>query len=128
MERAELLADRATTSGFDFDDFIHQGEADMAWGGQPVRVVVAASDTFAKIWHGTHLGDEQTITASDDDGEYPWRVAATVPNSHLLRAYLLSLGAEALVLDPPEIADWVQEQAKTMAKGIRDRRKQRRRV
>lgn len=56
MERAELLADRTTTSGFDFDDFIRQGEPDMTWGGEPVRVVVAVTKTFAKIWHGTPLG------------------------------------------------------------------------
>lgn len=128
MERAELLADRATTSGFDFDDFIRQGEADMTWGGEPVRVVVAATDTFAKIWHGTPLGDEQTIAPCTVDDEFPWRVAATVPNTHLLRAYLLSLGTEALVLEPQEIADWVQDQAATMAKGIRKRRKQLRRA
>jgi len=128
MERAESLADRATTSDFDFDAFIRQGEPDMKWGGEPVRVVVAATKVFAKIWHGTHLGDDQTITPCADDDEFPWRVAATVPNTHLLRAYLLSLGTEALVLDPPDIAEWVQEQAKTMAKGIRDRRKQRSRV
>lgn len=126
MVHAESLADHAMTGGFDFDAYIRQGEADLSWGAEPVTVVVAATDTFAKIWQGTPLGDQQQLTPSPDDADYPWRVTAIVPDSHLLRAYLLSLGTEALVLEPAGIAQWVQDEAAAMAKGIRERRRQRR--
>lgn len=41
-----------------------------------------------------------------------------------MRAYLLSLGTEAVVLEPASVADWVEEQATQMAAEIRSRRKE----
>ena len=118
---AESLSEPAALGDFDIDRCIQSGWADIAWSNAPVRVVVAANDTFARIWHGTPLGDGQTITSAKD-ADYPWRVSATVPDSHLMRAYLLSLGTEAVVLDPASVSDWVEEQASQMAAEIRSRR------
>lgn len=120
MVDAEALASPADTSNFDFDAYLRSGAAEMAWGDEPIRLLVATKDAFAKIWGGTPLGDDQVITRVDDD-DYPWRISATVPNSHLLRAYLLSLGTEAIVLEPREIADWLLDEAATMAVEIRAR-------
>lgn len=125
MVEAEALASPADTSDFDFDAYLRSGAADMAWGDEPIRLLLAAKDAFAKIWDGTPLGDDQVITRVDDD-DYPWRISATVPNSHLLRAYLLSLGTEAIVLEPREIADWVLDEAATMAMEIRSRQRSKR--
>lgn len=124
MVEAEALASPADTSDFDFDAYLRSGAADIAWSEQPLRLVVAAKPTFAKIWEGTPLGDDQTITPMADD-DYPWRISASVPDSHLLRAYLLSLGTEAVVLEPREIADWVAEEATAMATEIRGRLRRR---
>ncbi|MBK6727104.1 MAG: WYL domain-containing protein [Xanthomonadales bacterium] len=120
MVEAEALASPADTSDFDFDAYLHSGAADMAWSDRPLRLVVAARAAFAKIWDGTPLGDDQAITPMVDE-DYPWRISATVPDSHLLRAYLLSLGTEVIVLEPREIADWVVDQATAMAAEIRAR-------
>ena len=125
MVDAEALASPADTSDFDFDAYLRSGAAEMAWGDEPIRLLVATKDAFAKIWDGTPLGDEQVISRADDD-DYPWRISATVPNSHLLRAYLLSLGTEAIVLEPREIADWVLDEAATMAMEIRSRQRSKR--
>jgi predicted DNA-binding transcriptional regulator YafY len=119
---AESLSEPAALGDFNIDRCIQSGWADIAWSNAPVRVVVAANDTFARIWHGTPLGDNQTIAAATDV-DYPWRVSATVPDSHLMRAYLLSLGTEAVVLEPASVADWVEAQATQMAAEIRSRRK-----
>lgn len=126
MVEAEALASPANTSDFDFDAYLRTGAADIAWSDESVRVVVAARQAFAKIWEGTPLGEEQTITRADD-GDYPWRISATVPDSHLLRAYLLSLGTEAVVLEPRAIADWVVDEATAMATEIRARLRRARR-
>lgn len=124
MVDAEALASPAYTSDFDIDTYLRSGAAEMAWGDAPIRLLVAAKDAFAKIWDGTPLGEEQVITRVEDD-DYPWRISATVPNSHLLRAYLLSLGTEAIVLEPREIADWLLDEAATMAMEIRARLRRR---
>lgn len=125
MVDAEALASPADTSDFDFDAYLRSGAAEMAWGDEPIRLLVATKDAFAKIWDGTPLGDEQVISRADDD-DYPWRISAIVPNSHLLRAYLLSVGTEAIVLEPREIADWVLHEAATMAAEVRSRRRSKR--
>lgn len=117
---AEALVSPADTSDFDFDAYLRSGAAEMAWGDEPIRLLVATKDAFAKIWDGTPLGDEQVISRADDD-DYPWRISATVPNSHLLRAYLLSLGTEAIVLEPSEIADWLIGESVALAMEIRTR-------
>lgn len=122
MTEAEALAAPADLANFDFDAFLASGSADIPWSGQPRRILIAAKAAFARIWDGTPLGDDQKITKTDDP-DYPWRIAATVPDTHLLRGYLLSLGTEAIVLEPRDIANWMVEEATSMAADIRSRLK-----
>lgn len=97
MLSAKVLDDKARKpEGFDVDKEVERSQG-MGGSGEPMRLV-------ARFWKqaGSHLM-ETRLSADQivgDDGDYHFRLTATVNDTAQLRWWLLSFGSKVEVLEP----------------------------
>jgi predicted DNA-binding transcriptional regulator YafY len=84
--------------GFDIDEVAARNLGILV-SDQPMRLEMKLSKLVAKYLEETPLSTDQQLSPLDDG----WvRIQATVPDSAQIRNWILSLGAEAQVLGPPQ--------------------------
>lgn len=100
--------------GFDLDQWLQEGESDVALQGT-TEVVLEVNDGLARAWSESPLGPELTVR-SLDEGEGS-RLTVRLPITEAFRAYLLSFGAQVRIIEPQWLRDWQRDQARAILDG-----------
>lgn len=101
---AEVLTERRITKkDFDLDDYIDDGGFGYRLG-ENITLKVRFSMSVARTVSEARLEAEQKVT-TEADGSIV--VTARVPDTQQLRSWLLGFGAEAEVLAPKALREWV---------------------
>ncbi len=95
--------------GFTLDRFLARGGVQFG-AGKPVTLKAELSESLARILEETPLSADQKITR----GKAGPRLAATVYDSWPLRYWILSQGAEIVVLQPAALRRGVMEEIERM--------------
>lgn len=100
IDSAKLLDARAVRpAAFDIDEFIHR-ELGIRVGSEPLRLVLRIRGVMAKYLAETPVAVSQISAPIDDE----WtRIEVLVPDTVQLRAWLRSLGPDAVVVEPVQL-------------------------
>ncbi|MCC7073590.1 MAG: WYL domain-containing protein [Deltaproteobacteria bacterium] len=110
---AELLDDAANASpGFDIDDYIAKGEIDFLLGEGEIEVELRFDDNAAILLEETPLSARQELRRQADGRVV---VRAAVPDTMVLRSWLLGFGGSVEVLRPKSLRDAIGEAHRTAA-------------
>ena len=93
--------------GFSIDSYLQQNSFQIMQGDGTVLLELRIDPQLARYLVEAPISDDQEITDAPDGSK---RLKATVPDSVQLRTWLLSLGAAATVLTPPDIRSEVTQQ------------------
>ena len=101
VTRATLLdSPSRIPKGFDLDEYIKAGEFSFRLSDKPIKLKARFHKDAAIHLYETPLSEDQKITKEKDD----WvTISATVMDSLLLRGWLRSFGALAVVLKPKSL-------------------------
>ncbi|MBI1948843.1 MAG: WYL domain-containing protein [Deltaproteobacteria bacterium] len=114
---AELLDDMANTApGFDIDEYIAKGEIDFLLGDGEMAVELRFDESAAILLEETPLSARQEIHRQAD-GQVV--VRAVVPDTMVLRSWLLGFGGSVEVLRPKALRDAVAEAHRAAARRYR---------
>ena len=113
IESAERLDDRVELPlGWNLDQWLALKKIDVRVG-DTARLILRTTPALADHWDDTPIGADQAIELKE--GDVVATVSADVVETDSLRRYLLSLGDQIEVLEPPSIRDWILGQASVLA-------------
>lgn len=114
---AELLDDKATVSaGFDIDEYIAKGEIDFLLGDGEMAVELRFDEDAAILLEETPLSMRQEIRRQADGRVL---VRAMVPDTMVLRSWLLGFGGSVEVLRPRSLREAIGTAHQAAAKMYR---------
>lgn len=124
MEKAEVVDEPAKElKGFDLDEYIKEGEMGFRLGDKPIPLKVLFDRKAAAVLFEAPVSRDQKLEeVEDEDGDDKGDkvlLKATVPDTVLMRAWLLSYGEFARVLAPKALVDWFRKTVEVMAEGYR---------
>lgn len=107
MSSPRMLDEKARPpAGFQLDAFVAQGQLQFRVGTKDIRLALLMDAGPARVLEETPLTTSQSMTVRDDGRVL---VEATLPDTHVLRSFLLGFGAGVEVLGPPELRDAIAD-------------------
>lgn len=103
--------------GFSIDSYLQQNSFQIVQGGGTVSLELRIDPQLARYLFEAPISDDQEITDTIDGSK---RLQATVPDSAQLRTWLLSLGAAATVLSPPDLRSELKQHIVEMTQSYDD--------
>ena len=103
--------------GFSIDSYLQQNSFQIVQGGGTVSLELHIDPQLARYLFEAPISDDQEITDTIDGSK---RLQATVPDSAQLRTWLLSLGAAATVLSPPDLRSELKQHIVEMTQSYDD--------
>jgi predicted DNA-binding transcriptional regulator YafY len=91
--------------------YLQQNSFQIVQGSGTVSLELRIDPQLARYLLEAPISDDQKISDAPDGSK---RLKATVPDSAQLRTWLLSLGAAATVLSPPDLCSEVKQQVVEM--------------
>lgn len=118
---AVMLEERAVAvDGFDLDEYISTGEIGFRLGQKDIRIELRFTDGAGRAVEETPLHPQQTV-AQGDAGTIV--VCATVPDTRVLRSWLLGFGPHVEVIAPRALRNAVAEDLSAAAAMYRQRKR-----
>lgn len=109
-------AKRRVPKGFSLDDYIETGALSFLVDKRPLALVVRFQNDAAASVVETPLAENQKVVQEDDG----WvRVEASVPDTRVLRSWLLSFGPKVEVVKPKRLRDAMAADVKALGKMYR---------